>query len=159
MFDTAALIGGSLFVMGNIALTFATITYIHHLFQKKNRNTRNDKLEPLKNALLTYALTIVCNDNQKGDTYDYDSYDGSKIPPLSGGDPVNTLMSYIVDSDNPHIHSKYNAIQRFLEDNLSNPYQQEDFIQQFLYILHDLDNSEQEEENYEESTDNKEKEE
>jgi hypothetical protein len=139
MFDLPTLIGGSIFVLGNIALTFATMTYAHHLFSEK-KTQKKDKLDPLKNALLTFALSLVYP-NAIGDDYNYDKYDGNELPPLSGSDGVNALMSYIVDSPNPHIHSKYNAIQRFLQINLYNEEDQEDFLQNFLYILNHPDES------------------
>jgi hypothetical protein len=137
MFDIPTLIGGSIFVLGNIALTFATITYAHHLFSEK-KTQKKDKLDPLKNALLTFALSLVYP-NAIGDDYNYDKYDGNELPPLAGMHSVNALMSYIVDSANPHIHSKYNAIQRFLQINLSNDEDQEDFLYNFLYILNNPD--------------------
>jgi hypothetical protein len=141
MFDLATLIGGSAFVLGNIAITFATMTYAHHLFQNR-KAPKKDKLDPIKNALLTFALNLVYPDS-RGDDYNYDKYDGTLLPPLSGFDGVNSLMSYIVDSSNPHIHSKYNAIQRFLDINLSSEEDQEDFLHNFLYVLNNPEYNEE----------------
>jgi hypothetical protein len=57
------------------------------------------------------------------------------LPPISGSDLTNAYMSYIVDSDNPHIHAKYNAIQRFLHCNILSERNQEEFMESFIIII------------------------
>ena len=139
MFDAQALLTGTAFIIGNIAISFATITYAHHIFENKKR--QKDELEVLKNGLLTMALSMVYSDHIDRDNFNYEEYDGSRLPSLSGCDPVNACMSYIVDSPNPHIHAKYNAIQRFLHLNLHSENDQETFLQEFMNIIQSISNS------------------
>jgi hypothetical protein len=133
MFDWQALLGGVAFVIGNIAITFATITYAKYILQDKKRH--KDQYELLKNALLSLALSTVYSDAIDNGNYKYDEYDGSILPPFSGSDLVNSYMSYLVDSENPHIHAKYNAIQRFLHDNIITERDQEEFMEAFILVL------------------------
>jgi hypothetical protein len=134
MFDTQALIAGVAFIVGNIAITFATVTYAQHLFSNKKKH-RKDEYALLKNGLLTMALSIVYSNEIDRGNYNYDEYDGSILPPLTGSDLVNAYMSYLVDSENPHIHSKYNAIQRFLHGNILTERDQEQFMEEFITVL------------------------
>jgi hypothetical protein len=164
MFDLHALLAGVAFVIGNIAITFATVTYARHVFGDKKR--QKDEYELLKNGLLTMALSMVYSNEIDQGNYNYDEYDGSMLPPLSGSDLVNAYMSYIVDSNNPHIHAKYNAIQRFLHSNILTDRDQEQFMEHFIVLLNSFfdgayeqeDASEQPTDEAEDNT-NKEKEE
>ncbi len=133
MFDWQALFAGVAFVIGNIAITFATITYARHIFKDKKHH--KDEYELLKNGLLTMALSMVYSNQIDQGNYNYDEYDGSMLPPLSGSDLVNAYMSYIIDSNNPHIHAKYNAIQRFLHSNILTERDQEQFMEEFIVLL------------------------
>lgn len=136
MFDTQALLAGVAFIVGNIAITFATITYARHIFENKKR--KKDEYELLKNALLAMALSMVYSNQIDQGNYNYDEYDGSMLPPLSGSDLINAYMSYIVDSDNPHIHAKYNSIQRFLHSNILTERDQEQFMEDFIVLLNSI---------------------
>jgi hypothetical protein len=170
MFDWLALFGGIAFVVGNIAITFATITYANHILKNANRNSKRqkDQYELLKNALLSLALSTVYSNAIDNGNYKYDEYDGSMLPPFSGHDLVNSYMSYLVDSENPHIHAKYNAIQRFLHSNILTELDQEEFMAAFIVVLKSMvdekfineESAEQEtDEPVEETIANKEKEE
>jgi hypothetical protein len=161
MFDLYALLAGVAFVVGNIAITFATITYVKHLIDNKKRRT--DEYELLKNGLLTMALSMVYSNEIDQGNYNYDEYDGSMLPPLSGSDLVNAYMSYIVDSKNPHIHAKYNSIQRFLHSNILTERDQEKFMEDFILLLNSFfdgayEKEEVVEENLDEAEDNTNKE-
>jgi hypothetical protein len=141
MFDTATILGAVAFIIGNIAITFATIAYAFNLFESKQKSA--DPFDTLKNGLLTFALTLIYSEQIDDHNFDYDSYNGRMLPPLSGCDPVNACMSYIVDSGNPHIHAKYNAIQRFLHLNLQNEYAQEQFMEEFMAILSSMNGADE----------------
>ncbi len=134
MFDPQALLAGTAFIIGNIAITFATVTYARYLFSDKKKH-RRDEYELLKNGLLTMALSIVYSNEIDRGNYNYDEYDGSMLPPLTGSDLVNAYMSYLVDSENPHIHAKHNAIQRFLHSNILTERNQEEFMEEFIRVL------------------------
>ena len=137
MFDPQALLAGVAFIVGNIAITFATVTYARHLFSNKKKH-RKDEYALLKNGLLTMALSIVYSNEIDHGNYNYDEYDGSMLPPLTGSDLANAYMSYLVDSENPHIHSKYNAIQRFLHSNVLTQRDQEQFMEEFIAVLNSI---------------------
>jgi hypothetical protein len=82
-------------------------------------------VEMLKNSLLTQALAVVRASDFSND-HDYSSYDGTKLPPLSGEvtDWNNSTLSYIVDldefrKDDPIMEQKLYAIDRYLDKNLN----------------------------------------
>lgn len=133
MISVEVILGATVFILGNIALSFATITYASYLFENKQR--RKDDFELVKNGLFTFALSILYADYIDKHNYYYDEYDGTTLPPPSGSDAVNACLSYMVDSNNPHIHSKYNAIQRFLHVNLQTEAAQEQFMEEFIEIF------------------------
>ncbi len=137
MNETDVLIGGAVFIVGNIVISFAVFTYVLHLFDIKKTEEKGS-LEMLKNALLSMAMTIVYSDNIDRNNYNYDGYDGSCLPPLSGADIVNGYMSYMIDSDNPHIHAKFNAIQRFIHSNLISEGDQERFLEIYISSLNNI---------------------
>jgi hypothetical protein len=136
MIETEVLFAGIAFIIINIVLSFSTFMYVLSIFE--NKKATKDDYEQLKNALLSMALTIVFSDSIEPGKYNYDEYDGSALPPLSGADLVNAYMSYMTDSANPHIHSKYNAIQRFLHSNIISEQDQETFLANFIEILNSI---------------------
>ena len=150
MFGTEEFLYGTVFILGNIFLSFSVFTYIAHLLHDKKKAPEEYKL--LKNALFSMALTIVYADNIERDNYNYDTYDGSTLPPLSGCDIINAYASYMTDSENPHIHAKYNAIQRFIHSNLTTESEQEAFLQEFIMKLNDIIENGPEESGAEEPT-------
>jgi hypothetical protein len=146
--NTDQIIKGGLFIVGNIVLSVTLCTYIIYLVYKSQffKNIK-DEYEPIKNALLTYALATIYNDIIESDNYNYDGYSGHSLPPLSGTDAINALMSYIYKSDNHHMQSKYNAIQRFLSNYLRSREDQESFLESFILTMnnkHNQDESESE---------------
>jgi hypothetical protein len=144
--NTDQIIKGGLFIIGNIALSVTLCTYIIYIVYKSQIFKKyNDEYEPIKNALLTYALVTIYNGIIESDNYNYDVYDGHSLPPLSGADAINALMAYIYKSDNPHMQSKYNAIQRFLSNYLRSREDQELFLESFILTInnkHSQDKSE-----------------
>lgn len=58
---------------------------------------KTDRVEMLKNALLTFALARVNQEDFDNENMNYAEFDGSKLPMLSGADATNALMSYIID--------------------------------------------------------------
>ena len=150
MDDMSIVIYSAAFVLGNVFLSFAIFTYISHLLRDKKRSPEEYKL--LKNALFSMALTMVYSDNIDRDNYNYDKYNGSTLPPLSGCDIINAYASYMTDSENPHIHAKFNAIQRFIHSNLTSESEQEAFLQNFIIKLNSIiDESDESEETKEEA--------
>jgi hypothetical protein len=145
--NTDQIIKGGLFIIGNIALSVTLCTYIIYLVYKSQlfRNIK-DEYEPIKNALLTYALVTVYRDLIETGNYNYNEYDGHQLPSLSGADAINALMSYIYKSDNPHMQSKYNAIQRFLSNYLRTSMDQEAFLETFIILTSKESEDEQQEE-------------
>jgi hypothetical protein len=133
--NTDQIIKGGLFIVGNIALSVTLCTYIIYLVYKSQlfKNIK-DEYEPIKNALLTYALVTVYRDAIESGNYNYNEYNGHQLPSLSGSDGINSLMSYIYKSDNHHMQSKYDAIQRFLSNYLRSREDQEAFLETFILI-------------------------
>jgi hypothetical protein len=136
MFSSEEVLYGAIFVLGNIFLSFSVFTYIAHLLH--NKETPAQQYDLLKNALFSMALTTVYSENIEHNNHDYNTYDGSTLPPMSGCDIVNAFASYMTDSENPHIHAKFNAIQRFIHSNLSTEAQQENFLQEFIIKLNNI---------------------
>jgi hypothetical protein len=133
---TNDMIYGLLFVFGNIGLTFSVCAYLVYLLQKYNllSYTRVDKFEHLKNALFTIALIVIYNDSI-GDNDAYEEYDGTELPPLTGADPVNALISYMYPGHTGTMYNKYLAVKRFIDNHLCGDQQQEVFVMQFLDTL------------------------
>lgn len=107
------------------------------LFRRKEQKKK--KLEQLKNALLTFAMTKVFDDSfEKGPITI--NYDGSVLPPLSGYNMSNACFSYIIDSDEFKKHPwhteaiarKHKAIERFLDINLNTSEQVQEFFNKFV---------------------------
>jgi hypothetical protein len=74
---------------------------------------RNDYVETLKNALLSYALLKVYKSNELN--LDYQSFTGDKLPAFSGCNLINACFTYI----QPYADDKQDAINKFLDANLS----------------------------------------
>ena len=93
---------------------------------------QNDSIELLKNALLAHALfTISKEDLGSHLNVNYDSFDGTKLPHLSGCNLENALMSYIVDA----IPGKKNAIDKYLDSHISTDDEAYTFLKKFLEKL------------------------
>lgn len=92
-------------------------------------------LEDLKNALLAYALMNV---GKEDDNFykDYDRYDGTTLPPLSGWCMTHACFSYIHGAhpplnNTPLAMAKQDAIKRYLDKNLSTTDQVMTFFERF----------------------------
>lgn len=95
----------------------------------------SDPLDQLKSALLSYALHQVHGDNVDDSNMHYASFDGSKLPVLSGYDILNACMSYYNKTTR---NEKHNAIVRYLQKNLSTREQVEQFFQTFVSRDHSM---------------------
>lgn len=120
-----------LFIVGAIAGVL--ITTVH-----KKRQRKPKPIETLKNALLTYALMTV-NYADFDTNYDYKSYDGSKLPSMSGVSLTSSCFSYITDINDlcnrmfytPQMMLKLQAIQRYLDANFDTTEKTIDFFDNF----------------------------
>jgi hypothetical protein len=81
-----------LVLLGFYALGVATTVLF---FTKKSSKPK--PLDHLKNALLSLSLNIVSNNDIDMTNMAYDTFDGTKLPMMSGCDPVNACTTYIVD--------------------------------------------------------------
>lgn len=127
-----ATLTGIFCIIGSLYLAIATYIYAE---KQKDKLQKHDIL---KNALFTVALSIVYPHKIDHGNHNYDSYDGSMLPPLTGPDSVTACLTYMMDSDNPHNHSRYNAIHRFLHSHF--PFENDDimFVQEFIDILNSM---------------------
>jgi hypothetical protein len=93
------------------------------------------------------ALTVVYSDYIDKENYNYNSFDGTTLPPLSGDDLISGYMSYYSRSSD-NIDRCY-AIKQFINKNISTLDKQKDFLKEFIIILDNLvkNNTYQDEEN------------
>lgn len=114
---------------------------ILHVSHRKNREEQKNKnVEALKNALLSYALHQV----KKGDVdrfnFAYNTFDGTKLPPMSGCDTVNACTTYIIDKQEfkrspwytPQMESKLVAIDKYLDMQFDSDAKVVDFVEDFI---------------------------
>ncbi len=103
----------------------------------------NRPLKHLKNALLTFALLVVKRrafDTYLDHLYNYDKYDGSALPYLSGSGVTNACFTYNVDREelrrspwyNVLMEHKQEAIEKWLEKNLGTEEQVVAFFEKFV---------------------------
>jgi hypothetical protein len=99
----------------------------------------SDSVLELKNALLSLALgrlraddLMVTEDGSGGPAYA--SYDGRKLPPMSGFDMRNACMTYIVDLPSGSLlaDQKTRAVLRYLDRHLGTREQASEFFDQFV---------------------------
>lgn len=96
--------------VGAITGSFAYKWYI-------SRNChKNQHVERLKNALLTYSLAIVKHDAFDDTNMQYNTFDGSKLPTLSGYSTANACFTYIQDK---HEFRKSLFYSRVMEEKLT----------------------------------------
>jgi hypothetical protein len=106
----------------------------------KNGGEKNKRVEALKNGLLSYALNKVKKDDFDHLNFAYQNFDGTKLPSMSGCDLVNACTSYIIDKHEfrqsrfytPHMESKVDAIDKYLEKNFDTDTKVIDFMEAFI---------------------------
>lgn len=121
---------------------FILFYVLHHVIFTHN-NKKNNSLEALKNALLTYALVRTKKDDFAFMNMNYESYDGKQLPQLSGADISNACFSYIVDKEefrkSPFytsiMESKIDAINKYLDRTLDTNEKVEVFFTEYLQLL------------------------
>jgi hypothetical protein len=97
-------------------------------------------VETLKNALLTFALNTVSREDFDDMNMNYGSFDGSKLPMLSGATFNNALTSYIIDIEEYRqgpfytkiMEDKLMAINKYLENHFNNPEKVTTFLMTFI---------------------------
>ena len=136
MLDNYYLLGIIAFIIGNITISVAICGILVKSINKIKKIP--DEYEPIKNALLSFALSIVYHHEIKGNNHNYDEFDGTILPRLSGSDYVNALFMYIHEPSNQHMRSKFNAIQRFMHLNIAHIDNQEDFMHRFIECIYDM---------------------
>lgn len=98
-------------------------------------------LDKLKNALLTLALMKVNEKDIAHLNYDYQSFDGTQLPSISGCSIVNGCFSYIINKFNFRFNNfmysemmmdKLKAIDRYLNRNLGTDKQVQEFFTVYI---------------------------
>lgn len=95
------------------------------IYSPKNNLTPTDQL---KNALLTYAISKIKRRDFDPYNMNYKSFDGTKLPMLSGFSLNNAYFTYMTVD----IFGKTGAIMRYLKKNLSTTEQVIDFLDEFV---------------------------
>ena len=90
--------------------------------------------EMLKNALLSYALIVLRQDDIDVFNFNYNSFDGTKLPSFAGCDTNNAIMSYM----NTSMIDKNQAIERYIKNRFATNKDVESFMIEFL-TYHPLD--------------------
>lgn len=108
-----------------------------------NTSTNNKNIEILKNALLSFALSRVNQNDFDNRNMDYATFDGTKLPMMSGYDLTNSLCSYIVDKREfrkdlfytRSMEDKITAIEKYLAKNFDSHEKIEAFLNSFVSQL------------------------
>lgn len=90
--------------------------------KKPKQNVHSPNIEMLKNALLTLCLAKVCQNDFDNKSMNYEVFDGTKLPMMSGVDLQHACFTYIVDKDKmkqspfytKHMENKVVAIEKYL---------------------------------------------
>lgn len=122
------------FVLGIIFLI--SIQYLRVNKKKRKENL----IDILKNALLSYALGRLREKDFDGLNFSYETFDGRKLPGMSGFDETNACMSYIIDISDFHkgpwysrpMEQKIVAINKYLDKNFDTDQKIEDFFEEFV---------------------------
>lgn len=126
-----------------VSVCFGLGTYcMCKLFFDKQSHS-SDSLENLKNALLTHALMKVKRDDIDNCCLDYASFDGTKLPMLSGCDIANACFSYIVNIKDfrkgpwytPTMECKINAVHKYNNKNLDTDEKVYAFFNEYIDML------------------------
>lgn len=101
---------------------------LYLISHKKNRkNAHSQHIEVLKNALLTLCLAKVYQNDFDNVSMNYEAFDGTKLPMMSGSDLVHACFTYIVDKEKmkqspfytKHMENKVVAIEKYLYKQLN----------------------------------------
>lgn len=96
-------------------------------------------VERLKNALLSFALSVACK-NDISDDMMYGNYDGTKLPRMAGASVANACFTYILDIAEFRrtplytqvMEAKILAIQKYIDANLDTEQKVLDFFEKFV---------------------------
>jgi hypothetical protein len=127
-----------LFILIIVIAALVVYIFIHH--QRQNTVDKNTRVETLKNALLSYALSEVKKDDFDDWNSAYQTFDGTKLPSMSGCSPVNAYTSYIIDKGEfrkypfytHHMESKLDAIEKYLNMQFDTDAKVIDFMEAFI---------------------------
>lgn len=105
---------------GVVAISF--FVYKLATVKRAEKEAADARITSLKNGLLTLALMTVNTADIDDANFGYASFDGSKLPALSGCSTANACLSYILDRDafrrspmhSRHMERKLDAIDKYL---------------------------------------------
>jgi hypothetical protein len=146
-------------VMASILIVFVYTCglYVRRVFQEKHENK---PIEMLKNALLTLAMSRVYQAKGLFDNLNsnYKSFDGTKLPMMSGFDAENACFSYIQNPEqvargpwaSQQMIDKAIAIQKFIKTNLSTEKAVVSLFADYMELNNTINDEEEKEEEEEE---------
>jgi hypothetical protein len=126
-----------------LATFIAGIVVMYIICRRKETNAsteQNEYVEYLKNAMLAYALRGVKYASFDQFNMNYSSFDGSKLPMMSGYSTSNACFSYIANKkdarknpfSSPIMEEKTDAIDRYIKRNLNTQEKVLDFFDEFV---------------------------
>jgi hypothetical protein len=123
----------------NVVVAAVTLGVCIIVFNKPKRLS-HQYVETVKNALLAFALNTVSREDFDDMNMNYGSFDGSKLPMLSGANLNNALTSYIIDigeyRQGPFytkiMEDKLTAIDKYLERHFDSPEKVATFLMSFV---------------------------
>lgn len=160
-----------MFVFASVIFVYAAcMTYLYAKKISKQYvkpETSTKSVEALKNALLTLALMKLRHDDIDDMNMLYSTFDGSRLPMLSGCSVENACFSYIISKEDfkngpfytKIMHDKLIAIDKYLEKNLGTMSSAVEFFEEYLEFISSNDESDKESEKHTESSIESEKEE
>ena len=121
-----------------IMIGFVMGVFFFYILNKYLSFNKVTQVDHLKNALLSLALIMTKGDDiDKNLNIKYDSYDGTKLPHLSGYSMENVCLTYIEKNpfDMPlyskQMDNKQQAIQKYLDKNLDTQSKMIEFFDAF----------------------------
>lgn len=128
-----------------IVVATVAVGVISYWFMKQNApaDVKNKRLETVRNALLTYALSRVCSADFDELNVNYASFDGSKLPSMAGFNMNNALSSYIISKEDlqkgpfytKQMENKILAIEKYLEKHFDTDDKVDTFLSKFLDVF------------------------
>lgn len=134
-------------VYWQIIVGTAVISVGYYFYKKQSTpvimsvsDVRDHRVETVKNALLTFALSRIRSSDFEDFNMNYAAYDGSKLPMMSGSDLNNALCSYIMSKDDfrkaplysKHMENKITAIEKYLEKHFDTDSKVRTFVAEFV---------------------------
>ena len=127
-------------MLSHIIVGTAVFGICFYWFNKKYQSVRNQKVELLKNALMTFALNILRSKDFDSISMKYSEFDGTKLPKMSGCDLNNALFSYIMSKEKLRngpfyskiMEDKITAIEKYLEYHFDTYEKVENFLSEFI---------------------------